>query len=136
MQYSDHITEPQVKVVDSATDCPELDIVNGQGTVKVMFWPGNGSLKRSMHYHQLQDESSLFPLQHPFDCVYYVLKGAGTIKDGLTGEQQSLVEGSIIHIDKHESYTITAGNDGIDFVGGPCPPDDKLYEKIKSQGEH
>ncbi|EKZ2232748.1 TPA: hypothetical protein ACWXBG_005142 [Klebsiella pneumoniae] len=133
MQYSHHQEKAQVKVVDSATDCPELDIVEGEGEVKVLFWPGNGAFKRSMHYHELSQGACLIELQHPSDCIYYVIKGTGTIDDALTGERQRLIEGSIVHIDKHECYRVIAGDKGITFVGGPCPPDNALYAMIKTQ---
>jgi quercetin dioxygenase-like cupin family protein len=123
-----------VRVIDSTAECPELPIVEGQGTAKVILWPGNGAEYRSIQLFTLEKGDRLHPMRHQSDCVYYIIKGDGVIVD-LSGMQaQPLVEGSMIHIDAQDSYRIEAGDAGIRFLGGPCPPDAALYENLRAVG--
>lgn len=130
------VAASRVVIVDSASALPELDIVDGEGQVKVLLWPGNGAEHRSMHWHHLEDGSALVPLCHPSDCVYYVLGGSGEVIDADSGESQPLRGGSVVHIDRNDRYHIRATGGTIEFVGGPCPPDPDLYLRITAnQGE-
>lgn len=123
-----------VRVIDSAVDCPEIPLVDGQGNAKVILWPGNGAEFRSMHLFTLFQGDCSKILRHANDCVYYVVEGAGRI-EGLDGaDTQELVEGSIVHIDANDGYRVVAGDEGIKYLGGPCPPDEALYKDLAVAG--
>jgi len=119
-----------VRVIDSAVNCPELSLVEGQGKAKVVLWTGNGAQFRSIQVFNLHAGDRLVPLQHKSDCVYYIVEGAGIIKNLANNEELSLIEGSIVHIDANDGYRIIAGEKGIRFLGGPCPPDEALYATL------
>src|ERR1700730_17272112 len=85
-----------VSVIDSATGCPELPIVVGSGHAKAVVWTGSGARHRSMHVIALQAGATTIALNHPSDCVYYVLEGAGSIRDLTSGLTHSLAEGAMV----------------------------------------
>lgn len=129
-QHSDNV----VRVIDSAVNCPEIPLVEGQGNAKVILWPGNGAEFRSMQLFTLHTGDQSVALKHINDCVYYVIAGAGLIESLADGSRQELVEGSIVHIDANDEYRIAAGDYGIKFLGGPCPPDAALYASLETSG--
>ncbi len=123
-----------VRVIDSATEGVEIPLVEGQGNAQVVLWPGNGAKYRSFHLFSLDKSDRTVELSHESDCVYYVMHGSGTVLDLATDDRQPLGEGTMIHIDAADRYRIEAGEDGIKFLGGPCPPDEKLYADLKTAG--
>lgn len=120
----------RVRVIDSATGCPEIPIVEGEGNAKVVLSPHNGASFRSFHLVSLQRQARTVELRHASDSVYYVMAGSGAILDAAAGSRLDLVEGSMVHIDAGDSYRIEAGEAGIKVVGGPCPPDPALYADL------
>lgn len=123
-----------VRVIDSAVDCPEIPLVDGKGNAKVVLWPGNGAEFRSIQLFTLEKGDRLIPLKHVNDCVYYVIEGTGFVESLPDNETQNLIEGSILHIDANDEYRILAGDNGIRFLGGPCPPDNALYANLSAAG--
>jgi len=121
-----------VRVIDSAVGCPEIPIVEGEGNAKVVLSPHNGATFRSFHLVSLHDSARTIRLSHASDCVYYVMQGTGAIVDAAAGSRIDLAEGHMIHIDAGDSYRIEAGHAGIKVIGGPCPPDERLYSAITS----
>ncbi len=120
-------TTGMVRVIDSATECPDLPIVDGAGYAKAVVWPGRGVQQRSMHVIKMEAGSRTIELLHPSDCVYYVLAGSGSIEDVTSGEIKPLGEGAMIHIDAGDSYKLHADAVGFSVLGGPCPADPMLY---------
>jgi mannose-6-phosphate isomerase-like protein (cupin superfamily) len=108
-------------------DGPELDIVDGEGTARAVIWPGMGARLRSLHRISLGAGSRTVELSHPTDAVYYVIDGDGEVRDGGPGTAEPLVAGSMIHVDHGTAYTLVAGRDGMEVVGGPAPADPALY---------
>jgi mannose-6-phosphate isomerase-like protein (cupin superfamily) len=117
----------QVRVIDSAVGCPEIPIVEGEGNAKVVLSPHNGSTFRSFQLVSLKQHSRTIGLKHASNCVYYVIEGAGAVVDTVAGSRVDLAEGSMVHIDAGDLYRIEAGAAGIKVIGGPCPPDERLY---------
>lgn len=122
----------EVVVVDSAAALPELDIVEGNGQVKVLIGPHNGARYRSLHWHLLEEGARLKMLRHPHDSVYYILSGSGEVVDD-KGQTQALREGSVVHIERDDPYSIRATDGALNFVGGPCPPDPALYNHLRQK---
>jgi mannose-6-phosphate isomerase-like protein (cupin superfamily) len=117
----------QVRVIDSATGCPDLPIVIGAGHAKAVVWPGSGAHHRSIHVISLQTGATTTALRHPSDCVYYVLSGAGSICDLASGESKPLGEGAMVHIDAGDTYQLSADAEPFSVLGGPCPADPQFY---------
>jgi mannose-6-phosphate isomerase-like protein (cupin superfamily) len=117
----------KVRVIDSRGSCPDVRIVEGEGWAKAVIWPGNGALYRTFQIINLGAGSSTRSLDHETDSVYYVMRGAGVVEDVRGKTDESIVEGSMIHIDAGDTYRIRAGDAGLELLGGPCPADERWY---------
>ncbi len=124
-----------VQVIDTALLTRELPIVQGGGNSRVVIWPGDGAKYRSLQLVTLDPGSSTIKLRHPSDCVYYVISGSGSVEDTASGESFAIAEGSMIHIDRGDEYTIIASDEAMQLVGGPCPPDEALYAAMINGSE-
>lgn len=116
----------QVVVVDAA-DGPELDLVGEGGSARAVIWPGMGATLRSMSRISLGAGGRTRRLHHPGEAVYYVIEGAGRVLDADEQADEQLIEGSMVHIDGGTEYELSAGDSGIELVGGPAPADPALY---------
>src|ERR1700676_3792752 len=124
-----------IRVIDSATGCPEIPIVEGEGNAKVVLSPHNGGLFRSFQLISLMGNARTISLRHAAsNCVYYIIEGTGRIVDEAEGVRIDVAEGHMLHIDAGDSYRIEAGGHGIKVVGGPCPADDSLYAGMPPGG--
>ncbi|MCE2525061.1 MAG: hypothetical protein J4F99_03645 [Acidimicrobiia bacterium] len=122
------MSEDRVQVVRGAADRVSLPLVASGGEAVAVVWPGVGSKHRSMHRLLLRSGGCTVDLRHPSESVYYVRSGSATVVDADSGEQQSLVEGSMVHVDPSTAHRFEAGAEGAEIVGGPCPPDPSIYE--------
>jgi mannose-6-phosphate isomerase-like protein (cupin superfamily) len=111
-----------------ASDGPALAIVEGEGSAHAVVWPGTGAQLRSLARIMIGAGARTVALRHPGEAVYYVIEGAGSVADGETGDSSPLVPGAMIHVDGGTPYVITAGDGGLDLVGGPSPADPALYD--------
>lgn len=119
-----------VRVIDSAIDCPALSIVVGGGSAKAVIWPGSGAEHRSMHLISLESGATTIVLSHPSDCVYYVIGGAGSIRDLSSDVASPLEEGAMVHIDAGDRYQLRSEGANFTLVGGACPADRQLYSHL------
>lgn len=122
------MSEDRVQVVRGAAGSVTLPLVASGGEAVAVVWPGVGSKHRSLHRLVLQAGGCTIDLRHPSESVYYVRSGGATVVDVDSGEQQSLVEGSMVHVDPSTAHRFEAGAEGAEIVGGPCPPDPSIYE--------
>ena len=118
----------RVQVVRGSGNSVLLPLVASGGEAVAVVWPGVGSQHRSLHRVLLQPDGYTVDLRHPSESVYYVRSGSATVVDADSGEQQSLVEGSMVHVDPSTAHRFEAGASGAEIVGGPCPPDPSIYE--------
>jgi mannose-6-phosphate isomerase-like protein (cupin superfamily) len=124
-----------IRVLDTAGDLPELPIVEGKGAAKVVMWPGNGARFRSFHHITLHEGASTIAQSHPSDCVYYTIQGVGSVTDVKTERSFPVEEGAMLHIDAGDTYRIVADKGAsLTVLGGPCPPDEALYNTLKQEG--
>lgn len=121
-----------IRVIDSATGCPEIPIVDGKGRAQVILSPHNGAKFRSFQLVSLERNARTVDLTHSSDCAYYVIEGAGCIVDAAAGSRFEVAEGHMIHVDAGDCYRIEAGAAGIKVIGGPCPADARLYSGMTS----
>jgi mannose-6-phosphate isomerase-like protein (cupin superfamily) len=119
---------PGARVLRAADHGPLLPIVEGEGSARPIVWPGVGAAFRSMHRIELAGGSRTIPLKHEMEAVYYVIRGDGIVRDPGDDSGESLVEGSMIHVEPGTAYVFEAGAAGILLLGGPCPADPTLYQ--------
>lgn len=120
----------RVCVFGPGPDSPELPIVEGEGSACAIVWPGVGATFRSMHRISLGAGARTVELRHPMEAVYYIIAGGGSVRDGAAQAGTALTEGSMIFVEPGTRYAIEAGAEGIEVLGGPCPPDPVLYEGL------
>lgn len=119
-----------VKVLDADDRCPLLPLVDGQGYARAVIWPGVGAEQRSMHLFSLEGGSKTVEMSHASEATYYVIDGAAISIDRSDGSEQHAEAGSMIFVEPLTPYVISASDSGVRFVGGPCPPDPRLYEGL------
>jgi quercetin dioxygenase-like cupin family protein len=120
----------RTRVLTLDDSCPEMRLVEGDGRAVALVWPGVGATQRSMHHIALHPGDHTVPQRHPQEAVYYVKTGGGTVLDPDAGTSDALVEGSMIHIEPGTAYRFKAGIEGLELLGGPCPPDPDLYSHL------
>lgn len=125
-------SEESVQVVDVDDSCPLLPLVEGRGSARAVIWPGVGAKQRSMHLFSLAEEASTVQMTHASEATYYVIDGAALATDASDGSVQEAETGAMIFIEPYTPYSIAARNGAVRFVGGPCPPDPALYERISN----
>ncbi|MGH8872436.1 MAG: cupin domain-containing protein [Acidimicrobiia bacterium] len=117
----------EVRVVPDDPETVPLPIVETEGRAWGLVGPGMGAHLRSMHRISLRPGGRTVPLRHPMEAVYYVIAGAGEVHDLDLDVRHQIVVGGMVLVDPGTRYRITAGLDGSEVVGGPCPPDPQLY---------
>ena len=125
------MSEDRVQVVRGAASNVPLPLVASGGEAVAVVWPGVGSVHRSMHRLLLQADGRTIDLRHPSEAVYYIRSGSATVVDADSGGRQSLVEGSMVHVDPSTAHRFEAGTEGAEIVGGPCPPDPSIYASLE-----
>jgi mannose-6-phosphate isomerase-like protein (cupin superfamily) len=116
----------RVEILDAEGGGPELAITPDGGSATAVVWPGMGARQRSLHRISLPPTASTVELRHLSEAVYYVVDGIGQVADG-HGMSQSIEPGSMVHVEANTSYMFRAGNEPLELVGGPSPPDPTLY---------
>jgi quercetin dioxygenase-like cupin family protein len=119
--------EAGVQVLPLRGAGPSLPVLAGDGTARAVIWPGAGATQRSIHLIQLAPSSGTLRLEHPAESVYYVLDGSGAVAGDRPAAATPLVPGSMVHVAPGTGYRFSAGLDGLEIFGGPCPPDPALY---------
>ena len=99
--------------------------------LKQLSGPGMGATQRSLHYMMLEPGSKTHPISHETsEAVFYIAQGKGTILDLDKNETFQLREGSVMFVTPATPYVIKAtGPEALICIGGPCPPDPKIYEQ-------
>lgn len=121
-----------VRVLADDAACPELPIVEAGGRAWAVAWPGVGAHLRSMHRISLDPGGQTVPLVHPMESVYYVIDGSAVARDLDQLEDHTLTRGAMILIDPDTRYSLAgAEGAGAEIVGGPCPPDPKMYAHLE-----
>lgn len=124
----------EVRVITLDADCPELPLIEaGQGAggrAVALVWPGTGATLRSMHHFLLEAGGRTVTQRHPGEAVYFVKSGAGTVTDPDAGSADPLVTGSMIFVEPGTAYAFTAGEEGMELLGGPSPHDPALYAHL------
>lgn len=80
-----------------------------------------------MHRISLGSGGRITRQSHEMEAVYYVMAGTGSVGEPDGGSEQSLLEGSMVHVEPGTAYRFLAGAEGLELLGGPCPADPALY---------
>ncbi len=116
----------ELQVVRGADRHPILSLLNGDGEVRALVWPGMGARCRTMLHFQLRTGASTVVLRHDGEAVYYVIAGSAAVEDLDSQIESPLREGSVVHVEPGTMYRIRT-NYTLEMVGGPCPPDPSLF---------
>ena len=117
-----------MQVLSSREGGLPLSIVDGGGHAVAIVWPGMGGQYRSLHKIWLERGASTIRMKHASEAVYYVARGSVTVVDSTSrGDAE---EGAMVFLEPLTDYAFTALDDGVELVGGPCPPDPSLYESL------
>ena len=111
--------------VISAASGPPLDLAEGPSEAYVVVGPHSGAEHRTMAVVRLLDGAATATLVHPGEAVWYVVRGGGTARPE-EGDELALDEGSMVHVEAGAGYAFEAGEDGLELIGGPAPPDPDL----------
>ena len=122
-----------VQIIRSDSHRPALALIEGEGEAWAIIWPGMGASLRSVHQIVLGGGSATIEQSHPGEAVYFLKVGSAHVDDLGAGSSESLVVGSMIHIDGGTRYRFVAEASGAELVGGPCPPDPALYEHLEQE---
>jgi quercetin dioxygenase-like cupin family protein len=115
-----------VEVVSRREGRP-LAILTGQGDARVIVGPHTGARHRSMCAIHLAPGAATVELRHPSEAVYYVERGTGRAVGVEGGEHLELEAGAMVHVAPATPYVVTAGETGLELLGGPSPPDPALH---------
>ncbi len=98
------------------------------------IWPGMGAAARSIVWFRLGAGSSTRAFRHSGEAVYFVRAGSGTVVgatgggDATSPHGYELSAGAVVHVAPGTPYRFrSAPADGLDLVGGPCPPDPSWF---------
>jgi len=126
-------TPATVVVIDSNVRRKALPLVLGKGTAHAILWPGNGANYRSFNVLDMAPADVTRDLSHAAECIYYVERGGGAIRDLSDDTLQGLVEGSMVHIEPGDRYRLEAGDEGMRLIGGTVPVDPALYDLVEEE---
>lgn len=117
--------ELEVRRLDD--DSVPIDVGDGcRG--RAVIWPGMGARHRSMHYLEIPaGESSRSFVHKESEAVYLVKQGRGRFVDLDTGESHPVKADRMVYLEAGTRYRMEA-DDSMVCIGGPCPPDDTLYD--------
>jgi len=117
----------EVRVVpDDPTTFP-LSMVETRGRAWAVVWPGMGAHLRSFHRLSFEPGGRTIPLRHPMEAVYYVIAGTVEVHDLDVDARRQVISGGMILVDPGTRYSIAAGPEGSEVVGGPSPADPMVY---------
>lgn len=113
-----------IDVISAAAGEP-VALAAGEGEAFVVVGPHTGAEHRTMAVVRLPADATTVTLTHPGEAVWYVVGGGGTAR-AEDGEDLELDEGSMVHVEGGAAYALLAGPEGLEAIGGPCPPDPDL----------
>lgn len=119
-----------VQVIDSQAMRRPLALIDGEGSAYAVLHPDNGGKFRTVNLIDVEAGSATIELRHSAECVYYIARGNGVIRDAALGTCQDLIPGSMIHIGPGDAYRLEAGQDGLYAIGGCVPADPALYDYL------
>jgi quercetin dioxygenase-like cupin family protein len=113
-----------IDVISAASGQP-LELTEGEGEAYVVVGPHSGAEYRTFAVVKLGAGAATVTLTHPEEAVWYVVRGGGVARpEGAEG--LDLDEGSMIHVEPGAAYSLAAGAEGLEVIGGPSPQDPDL----------
>jgi quercetin dioxygenase-like cupin family protein len=92
---------------------------------RLVVWPGVGAQTANMNYVRLAPGEENVPHSHAeSEDTIVILSGRGTVDDLTNGVTLSFEAGDVIHVPVGLEHRVKADRgEGVESVGGPCPPD-------------
>jgi len=116
----------RVRVVRLAEDGKDLPLTVGGGRARAVVGPHVGARERAFLYVELPEGSRSVELRHPFEAVYYVVRGSGQVRNTDGGDTYVVREGEMIYVKPGQGYALAPRGGAVVYAGGPCPPDPAL----------
>jgi quercetin dioxygenase-like cupin family protein len=128
------MSDLEIRVVRSEVDGVALPLVEGPGRMDALVWTGMGAVHRTMHRVGLERGARTMRLHHRgSEAVYFVVRGTGlAVEDGRT-ITHAVRAGMMFHVAPGTPYRIQAATGPFVCVGGPCPPDEEMYDGISKR---
>jgi len=121
----------EIRVVRADVDGVALPLVEGPGRMDALVWTGMGAVHRAMHRTALERGGRTVRLCHRrSEAVYFVVRGRGVAVEGNGAAVHPLRAGMMLHVAAGTPYMIQTETEPLVCVGGPCPPDEELYQEI------
>ena len=117
----------RITVVRLDRDALDLPLAAAGGRVRALLWPGMGARERSLCHFDLPQGFASAEFRHPYEAVYYVVRGEGQVVDVDSGTAHQVRAGQMIYLTPNQGYRL--GGPAV-FVGGPCPPDPALFSEV------
>jgi quercetin dioxygenase-like cupin family protein len=118
-----------VHVFDCAEGAP-LPLISKQA--RLVVWPGTGSHTANMNYVAMEPGEANVPHAHlESEDTIFILAGSGTVHDLDNDVRLPIRTGQAVHVPAGVVHAVMADNgDGILSVGGPCPTDYAMLERM------
>ena len=99
---------------------------------RLVVWPGVGAWDANMNYVDMQPGEANVPHDHPAsEDTIFVLDGRGTAVDLTNGTEQPFGAGDVVHVPPGVEHQMKADRGSrIESVGGPCPADRRMLERV------
>ena len=92
---------------------------------RLVVWPGVGAHTANMNYVRLAPgEENVSHSHAESEDTIVILSGRGTVDDLTNGAALAFEAGDVIHVPVGLEHRVKADRgEGVESVGGPCPPD-------------
>jgi quercetin dioxygenase-like cupin family protein len=92
---------------------------------RLVVWPGVGAQTANMNYVRLTPGEANAPHSHAeSEDTIVILSGRGTVEDLTNSLALAFEAGDVIHVPVGLEHRVKADRgEGVESVGGPCPPD-------------
>jgi mannose-6-phosphate isomerase-like protein (cupin superfamily) len=104
-----------------------LPILAGEGEALEVVGLHSGARHRTMCAIRLAPGAATVELRHPSEAVFYVEAGTGRAVGRDGGERLDLEPGAMVHVAPGTPYVLEAGEEPLELLGGPSPPDPALH---------
>jgi len=121
-----------IKVLRVDRDFVKIPLVKG-GFARGVIWPGMGAKYAGMNYFVMKPGEENVPHIHErSENIFYVIQGRGLAIDGDAGIEHPIEKGCVVYVQPRTTHMVRSlGPKDYISVDFQCPPDLKLYERLK-----
>src|SRR3989449_11767062 len=96
----------RIAVIPLHRDAFDLPLAAEGGRVRALLWPGMGARERSLCYFDLPEGFASTEFRHPYEAVYYVVRGEGRVVDADAGTAHPVHAGQMIYLTPNQGYRL------------------------------